>query len=346
MSTDHDLTLEQLADKISGDSTTTDYTESRIVSATAEGGRLTAGLERGEHTSNVDPSTLLREPKSDAPALMPSGKSGGSGSHAPYVMSTGLARADGLVHEGRRRPADAELAETKTAAKAWAAFIAAADEARRLTRDVPAAMGRASAARAAALQDPGESPVVLPSVADARAHAEAVAGKACRVALDLRRAYDETQVATGDERLESLIAMVPVEAAALSAAVDDLKGRVVRLRAGVDALVEQAVAGDPSVVRARMPGHAPLQHLDEVVAEVEALVAVSKSPTVPKMVPSLRDREATAAMARHMVSIPEDLVALASREAEEKAAGRPSTSFAAHVPKHLIEAWRAGAFHR
>ena len=86
---------------------------------------------------------------------------------------------------------------------------------------------------------------------------------------------------------------------------------------------------------------------DDRKAQVEALVAVSEAPTEARLIPSREERRAIAAAARHVVGgFPQELIALASREAEEKAAGKPSTSFASHVPAHIVRSYRADASHR
>ncbi|QOK24014.1 hypothetical protein IGS73_06480 [Janibacter indicus] len=344
MSDTHDL--ENIANEImaAGEQQTTP--PSAIMRAHAEGARMTSGMERGGDPVRYDPATFMDKPAKDAPALLPSTRGGSSGS-SQYVTADGLSALDSKVHEARRRPDDATLGEAKKAAAAWSDFLTAADEARAAVVDVPQAMRRAADARSAALAQ-ADGPVVLPSVADARAHAEAVAGRALRRALDLRRTYDETVEATASERLEALAASVPEEAAALRSSVDDLRGRLERLRAGVEALVESASsAGGPAVVGARLPVRAKLDGLDALVEEVEALVAVSEAPTEARLIPSREERRAIAAAARHVAGgFPAELVALASRESEEKAAGKPSTSFASHVPAHIVRSYRADAFHR
>lgn len=333
--------LEQVADQIIAEGR--HPAPSPIVSAVESGTRLTSGSERGGELTHYDPATLLRDPAPESLATLPATRSGGSVS-TTYVTSAGISSLDYKVHDARRRDEDAELGQTKAAAKAWAEFLDAADEARRLVRDIPAAMRRAQAARAEVLADPGDAPVVLPSVADARAHAEAVAGKALRHALELRTAYDEVVQETAGERLSALAKSVPTEAAALREAVTDLHGRLTRLRAGVDALVEQAADGDPAVGRAKMPSRANLEHLDDVVAEVEALVAVSESPTVRILVPTLEQRRAIVAQSRGVVGgLTEDYIALAVREEDE---GWKHTRLAGGVPQHIRESYRRDGYWR
>ncbi|MCT1618755.1 hypothetical protein [Janibacter hoylei] len=343
--TDHLTDLESIADEIvARGEQQQQQTSTAMERARTEGARLTSGLERGG-PSRFNPADYMDKPDPDAPRLEPSPRRGSS-AWAPFVHSDAMAGLHNRVREALRR--EEPLAEPAKAARAWTTFVKAAEEALRLVSDVPAAMRRAEQKRAQQLADPGDEPVVLPSSADARAHAEAVAAKACREALALRRKYDETVEATAGERLEALAVSVPEEAAALRSSVDDLRGRLERLRAGVEALVESASsAGGPAVVGARLPVRAKLDGLDALVEEVEALVAVSEAPTEARLIPSREERRAIAAAARHVVGgFPQELIALASREAEEKAAGKPSTSFASHVPAHIVRSYRADAFHR
>lgn len=320
-------------------------TETRI--SRADGTRLASGLERDDSGPRIyDPATMLLGDEgapTDLGKPLPS-RSGSRGGHRPYVMPDGLGRLHSQVHDARRRDDDADLAEPPAAAKAWQAFVKAADEAQSLARSVPQAMSRAAAAREDALAAAGDEPIVLPSVDDARAHAERRAADALRHALDLRAKYDVVVEETRGDRRAALAASVPTAAADLLDAVRDVEARLAALRSGAAALVDLAAdEGGASVVPARLPAASRLD-LGPLVDEVRALAAVAEKPTAPRLVPPLAERQAIAAAARHVVGgLPDDLVALAVREEDEDWA---HTSLAKHVPKFMRDAHRAGAQHR
>mgnify|MGYP006898538252 CR=1 FL=1 len=322
-------------------------TETRV--SRADGTRLTSGSERGDDgPTTFDPAQEMKHLDGDgAPTDLgkPMPSTGGSrGGPRPYVMPDALGRLHSQVGDARRRDDDADLAEPKAAAKAWQAFIAAADDAQSLARSIPQAMSKAARAREDALASAGDEPVVLPSVEDARAHAEHKAADALRHALDLRKAYDVVVEETRGDRRAALAASVPEAAADLLGAVRDVEARLAALRSGVAALVDLAAdEGGASVVAARLPAASRLD-LEPLVEEVKALAAVAEKPTAPRLVPPLAERQAIAAAARHVVGgIPDALVALAVREEDE---GWQHTSLAKHVPRHLREAHRQGAAHR
>lgn len=334
----HDL--EQIADQIVNGGPAESST-SRIVSATAEGGRLTSGLEREDSNEQIDPSRYMPKADTSAPALLPATRSGG-GSHRGYVMSAGISHLDHQVHEARRRDEDAELGETKAAAKAWTHFVAAADEARRLVRDVPLAMRHAEIARAEVLADPGSSPVALPSVVDARSHAEAVAGKALRHALDLRRRYDEVVVSTAGDRLESLSSSVPAEASAIVSRVADLRAAVVALRAGVQTLTHAAGASAGRRPRS-LPTAVRLEVLDDLEAEVGRLAEVAADPSEPVLRPTRQEREYIHRQAGMAVGgITAAIIDLARIE---KAEGYKHTQYTRGIPEHVLDNAAAQAQH-
>lgn len=328
--TDMNHDLEQIADGIIADSTT----ESRIVSAVAEGGRLTAGLEREDSRERIDPGRYLDKADKSAGALMPADGKSGASSHPRYVTSAGISHLDHQVHEARRRDEDAELGETQAAAKAWTDFVAAADEARRLVRDIPLAMRRAEIARADALADPGESPVALPSVADSRAHAEAVAGKALRHALDLRRRYDGVVEETAGDRLESLSSSVPAEAAAIVERVSDLKAAVVALRAGVRTLTHAAGAETGRCPRS-LPTAVRLEVLDDLEAEVGRLAEVAAEPSEAVLRPSLRER--ALIHRQSLMAVGSITAATIDLARTEKSEGYKHTQYTRGIPEHVLD---------
>lgn len=311
--------------------------------------RPRSGLERDDtEPTTIDPASVSHylDDRSSTPALgKPLPSTGGSrGGHRPYVMPDALGRLHSQVHDARRRDDDADLAEPPAAAKAWQAFVKAADEAQSLARSIPAAMSKAARAREDALADAGDEPVALPSVDDARAHAERRAADALRHALDLRKKYDAVVEETRGERRAALAGSVPEAAADLLGAVRDVEARLAALRSGAAALVDLAAEeGGASVVPARLPAASRLD-LEPLVDEVRALAAVAERPTAPRLVPSLAERRAIAAAARHVLGgLPEELVALACREEDEEWA---HTQYGKHVPKFMRDAHRQGAEHR
>lgn len=330
MSDTHDL--EQLADEIMSTGEQQPSTPTAIERAHADGARLTSGMERGGPT-RYDPATFLDKPAKDGPRLEPSARRGSS-SPSQYVTAPGISNLDNKVAEARRRPDDATLGETKQAAAAWSDFVAAADEARRLVRGIPAAMRRAEVARAEALADPGDEPPALPSSADARAHAEAVAGKALRHALDLRKAYDEVVIETAGERLEGLEKAVPQQAEEIVARVADLRAAVVALRAGVRTLTE--AAGEARGLRPRsLPTAVRLEELDALEAEVARLAEIAADPAEPAIVPSLRERAYIHKQAQLAVGgITAATVELARIEKSEE---YRHTQYTRGIPTHVLE---------
>ncbi|WP_434967354.1 hypothetical protein [Janibacter indicus] len=331
--TDHLNDLEQLADEILAAGEQQQTTPTAIERARTDGARMTSGLERDGEPTRYDPSTFLDKPDRSAPALEPSARRGSSAS-TNYVTAAGLSALDHAVREAMRRPDDAVLGETKQAAAAWSDFVAAADEARRLVQGIPAAMRRAEVARAEALADPGDEPFALPSSADARAHAEAVAGKALRHALDLRRAYDDVVLETAGERLEALEKTVPQQAAEIVSRVADLRSAVVALRAGVTTLTH--AAGEARGLRPRsLPTAVRLEELDALEAEVARLAEIAADPAEPAIVPSLREREAIV-RASHMAvgGLTAAIVDLARIERSEEFR---HTSHTRGIPAHVLE---------
>lgn len=337
MSDTHDL--EQIADEIlaAGEQHTA---PSAMERAHAEGARLSSGLERGGAT-RYDPAQFMEKPDKDAPRLETSARRGPS-SPSQYVMAPGISNLSAKVAEARRRPDDATLGETKAAAQAWAEFLTAADEARALVGDVPAAMSRAADARAAALAD-AEGPVVLPSVADARAHAETVAGRALRRALDLRQAYDDVVIETAGERLAALEKAVPRQAEEIVARVADLRSAAVALRAGVTTLTH--AAGEARGLRPRsLPTAVRLEELDALEAEVSRLAEIAVDPAEPAITPSLREREAIVRASQMAVGgITAAIVDLARIE---KAEEYQHTSHTRGIPTHVLDNAAAAAQYR
>lgn len=330
MSDHHDL--EQIADEIMARGEQHTAPPSAIERARDAGTRLSSGLERGGDPVRYDPATFLEKPDTDAPLLEPQQGRGSSGS-TRYVMSAGISSLDHRVREARRRPDDAVLGETKAAATAWAAFLTAADEARALVVDIPAAMRRAADARAAALAD-ADGPVVLPSVADARAHAEAVAGRALRRALDLRKAYDDVVEETAGERLAGLEQAVPQQAEEIVARVADLRSAVVALRAGVTTLTH--AAGEARGLRPRsLPTAVRLEELDALEAEVSQLAAIAADPAEPAITPSLREREAIV-RASHM-AVGGITAAIVDLARIEKAEAYKHTAHTRGIPTHVLD---------
>lgn len=313
---------------------------SALERAHAEGARLTSGMQRGGRT-RYNPADFLDKPDPDAPRLEPSPRRGSSGS-TNYVTADGLSALDHAVRDARRRPDDAVLGETPAAAQAWADFVAAADEARALVVDVPAAMRRAADERSAALAE-ADGPVVLPSVADARAYAETVAAKALRRALELRKTYDDVVLETAGERLAGLEQAVPQQAEAIVARVADLRAAVVALRAGVTTLTH--AAGEARGLRPRsLPTAVRLEGLDALEAEVARLAEVAKDPAEPAIVPSLREREAIV-RASHMAvgGLTAAIVDLARIERSEE---YKYTAHTRGIPTHVLDNAAAAAQYR
>lgn len=339
---DFNADLDQLAEQIMSTGEQQQSAPTAIERARTDGARVTSGLERDGEPTRYDPSTFLDKPDRSAPALEPSARRGSSAS-TNYVTAAGISNLDSKVHEARRRPDDAVLGETKQAAAAWSDFVAAADEARRLVQGIPAAMRRAEVARAEALADPGDEPFALPSSADARAHAEAVAGKALRHALDLRRAYDDVVLETAGERLEGLEQAVPQQAAEIVSRVADLRAAVVALRAGVTTLTY--AAGEARGLRPRsLPTAVRLDLLDELEAEVAQLAEIAADPAEPAITPSLREREAIV-RASHMAvgGITAAIVDLARIEKSEE---YRHTSHTRGIPQHVLDNAAAAAQYR
>lgn len=329
--TDH-TDLEAVAEEILAGSSTP--APSPIVSAVESGARLTSGSERGGEPTRYDPGTFLSPADKAAPATPPQQARSGGSVGTTYVTSAAISSLDHKVHEARRRDDDATLGETKAAAKAWSAFVDAADESRCLVRDVPAAMARAESARAEALADPGDTPVTLPSVADARVHAEAVAGKALRHALELRTAYDQVVQETAGERLDSLASSVPKEAAAIVSRVSDLKAAVVALRAGVRSLTHAAAEPGRRAPRS-LPTAARLDVLDDLETEVARLAEVAADPSEPVLRPSLRERAAIHRQASMAVGgITAATVDLARIEKSED---YRHTAYTRGIPEHVLD---------
>ena len=329
--TDHN-DLETLADEILAAGEQQQTAPTALERARDAGTRLSSGLERGDGPVRYNPATFLEKPGADAPRLEPSARRGAS-SPSQYVMAPGISNLSAKVAEARRRPDDAVLGETKKAATAWAAFLAGADEARALVVDIPAAMRRAADARSAALAE-AEGPVVLPSVADARAYAETLAGRALRRALDLRKTYDDVVLETAGERLEGLEQAVPQQAAEIVARVADLRAAVVALRAGVTSLTY--AAGEARGLRPRsLPTAVRLDVLDDLEAEVARLAEVASDPAEPAIVPSLREREAIV-RASHMAvgGLTAAIVDLARIERAEEFR---HTSHTRGIPTHVLD---------
>lgn len=296
---------------------------------------LRSGLERPDSTQPVNPAQFMPKADPDAPRLLPASRGGGGGGGGgKYVTSAGISYLSDKVAEARRRDADAVLGETKAAAKSWADFVTAADQAKALVRDIPAAMSRANAARAEALADPGEHPVVLPSVADARAHAEALAGKALRHALELRRRYDAAVEESAGDRLAQLEKEVPTQAAEILARVADLKAAVLALRAGVTTLTH--AAGEARGQRPRsLPTAVRLDLLDDLEKEVRTLTEVAADPSEPALAPSLRERAYIHQQAQMAVGgITAATVELARVEASES---YRYTQYTRGIPQHVLD---------
>ncbi|MHA7126311.1 hypothetical protein ACRTEC_08005 [Janibacter indicus] len=330
--TDHLTDLEAAADAIMAAGEQQTAPPSAIERARTEGARMTSGLERGNGPTRYNPADFLDKPDRDGPRLLPATR-GGSSSPSQYVTAPGLSALDHKVHDARRRPDDATLGETKAAAAAWSDFVAAADEARALVGDVPAAMRRAGDARAVALAE-ADGPVVLPSVADARAYAEALAGRALRRALDLRQAYDDVVEETAGERLEGLEKAVPQQAEEIVARVADLRSAVVALRAGVTTLTH--AAGEARGLRPRsLPTAVRLDVLDQLEAEVERLAKIASDPAEPAIVPSLREREAIV-RASHM-AVGGITAAIVDLARIEKAEAYKHTAHTRGIPAHVLE---------
>lgn len=329
--TDHN-DLEALAEEILAAGEQQQTAPNAMERARDAGARLTSGMERGGAT-RYDPATFMDKPDKDAPALLPQQGRGGSSGSTRYVMSAGISSLDHAVREARRRPDDATLGETKAAATAWAEFLTAADEARAAVVDVPAAMRRAADARSAALAE-AAGPVVLPSVADARAYAETLAGRALRHALDLRKTYDDVVEETAGERLAGLEQAVPQQAEAIVARVADLRAAVVALRAGVTKLTY--AAGEARGLRPRsLPTAVRLDLLDELEAEVSRLAEVAADPAEPAITPSLREREAIV-RASHM-AVGGITAAIVDLARIEKAEEYKHTAHTRGIPTHVLE---------
>ncbi|MER8345475.1 hypothetical protein, partial [Acinetobacter baumannii] len=76
----------------------------------------------------------------------------------PYYHSNGISRLHTAVRDAiKRRPQDV-IGETRQAAKAWADLTKAAEAALAAVADIPAAMGRAEAARAEQLEQSDGTP--------------------------------------------------------------------------------------------------------------------------------------------------------------------------------------------
>lgn len=292
--------------------------------------RPTSGLERGTEPTRYDPATFIAK-AGPAPATLPATR--GSSSSSQYVMADGLSALHHKVRDALRREDDATLGETKQAAKAWVKVEALADEAEQLVRAIPFVMRDARVARSEALAAAGDEPVVLPSEADARAHAERRAAEACRAALAARAAYDQAVADTASERLAGLQKAIPVEAAEVVGRVADLRSTVERLRQGVATLAD-AAGEEPGRMSAQMPTAVKLEVLDKLEAEVAALAAVAEEPSEPAIRPRLPQRAAIARRARQAVSgLTPEVLELARVERRE---GFKQTDWTRSIPDYVL----------
>lgn len=331
--TDHN-DLEQIADQIVTDSTT----ESRIVSATAEGGRLTTGLEREDSRERIDPSTLLREPAPEQRATLPQGRSG-SASHPQYVHSGPVSHVHGKAREAARRgslPASHAVVPTEPMTTAWQAVQDAYSAAEAAVRVIPVKVAEAQQERSR-LAGRSDEPVALPSPQDVRAHYDAKALAACQQVVSARVDYDRVVVEEKEAHTASLEKSIPSLSSDVLERVRDLEQAVRDLRTGVAAYVEVAGNASPDVMPQRLPGATDLSGLAALEREVEQLVEVAESPSQPRITPSLSERRQIMARSSQAVSgLTAEVLDLARRERAEEFR---HTSFTKAYPASALESF-------
>lgn len=278
------------------------------------------GLDRDRDAETYDPAIVGRSLDGERPETLPTVGPGPRPlvAHAkPYCHSDGISRLDWAVRDAVKRRVEDELGETKKAAQAYAELVAAADVALAAVADIPAAMARAAAARSAQLESTDGTAVVLPSVADARAVAEAHAGRLCRDALALAEAYRKVVSDTADERLQALASEAPKLADVVVDKVADLRSDIEALRVAVAELADAAGQESGRMAR-RLPTETKLEILDDLAEEVRQLAEIAGDPSEPAVHPRLEER---AAIIRRSNAVPggltEEVLELARIERQE-----------------------------
>lgn len=266
------------------------------------------------------------------PALMPSSRGGWAGPR-DYVESYTIGAAHNGVRDAHKRPAWHSIAEPKEMAAAWRDVLVAHKAVTVALAAIPQAMGKAAADGAAALET-ADAPVALPSVSDARRWAERKALEAIAACRSARAKYDEIVVSHRAEHAASLAASVPSEAEEIKAAVDGLRRRVERLRAGVDAVVEVALAADSSAAGRSTGRPANLGVLDDLERELGVLADVAATPTEPRITPSMGERKLIAHEMTQTAGLTQAALDLARTEHAE---GYRHTAFTRGIPAHVIE---------
>lgn len=326
---------ENPADFIPGDNERT--TEDRIAEVESEGSTpyvrderpLHSGSERsGDDEGPVDPAQFVG---SGAPVVE---KPWGRGRSAPgdFVHSPAISNLHHRAQDARRREASHLIGTPKKVAAQWQKVLTACDEADRLVREVPLAMGAASAARSRALAEATEA-VVLPDASDARAFAEQQAIKACHAAIRERTTYDALVVECGPEWTQTLADEVPKAAAQILKRAEGLEADLKALREATSAYVQKA-GRSPGRVPASMPGQVRLDGLEAITKEARALADVAAAPSVPDIQPSMREREQIWQRGMHAMGPTAEIVMLARAEASE---GYKHSRFTKGVyPEHVL----------
>lgn len=266
------------------------------------------------------------------PALVPTSGRGWTGSRS-YVVSDHLSMAHNAVRDAHKRPAWHSIAEPADMAAAWQDVLDAHAAVTAALAAIPQAMGKAAADGAAALET-AEEPVVLPSVSDARRWAEGKALEAIAACRTARAKYDQIVVSGRAEHAAKLAASVPTEAEEIKAAVDGLRQRVERLRAGVDAVVEVALAADRNAAGRSTGRPANLGVLDDLERELGVLADVAATPTEPRITPSMGERRMIAHEMTQTAGLTQAALDLARTEHAE---GYRHTAFTRGIPAHVIE---------
>lgn len=255
--------------------------------------RLTSGMQRPNRDADTfDPAIVGRVLDGDRPETIPTVGAGPRPlveHRRPYYHSDEISRLHTAVRDATKRRPEDEIGETRAAAKAWADLTKAAEAALAAVADIPAAMGRAEAARAEQLATTDGTPAVLPSTDEARAHAEAHAARLCRDALALAEKHKQVVSDTAAERLEWLSKNAPQQAADVLARVEDLLADAERFRAVVAELVEAAGA-EPGRMARRLPTATRLDVLDDIADEVRQLADIAADPSEPAVHPRLEER--------------------------------------------------------
>lgn len=299
--TDHTADLEATADAILESNPTPP--PSPIVSAVANGARLTSGSERGERSETVDPGQFMPKADPDAQPLMPSTGRSGASSHSRFTHSHNVSVIHDKAREAARvgsLPASHSVAPTKAMTTAWQAVQDAYSAAEAAMRVIPVKVAEAQQERSR-LAGRSDEPVALPSTDDVRVHYDAVAADLCQRVVDARAEYDRVVGAEADAHTASLGESIPSLSSSVLERVRDLEQAVRDLRTGVAAYVEVAGNSSPDVMPQRLPSTTDLSGLAALEQEVEQLVEVAESPSQPRITPSLAERALIMQRARQAV---------------------------------------------